>query len=148
MRERIRAAMEAGRRAVAEAEASRAGPPEVLALLVLDELGVAADALRQRHLEAAKAAGARPLLVLGPLSEHEHPPGGELREALPLPQHLARATGATPDAVTQYLGTRLGLILEKWTVAECRWIGETAAQIVETAADAPGTAPVRFLPAH
>lgn len=147
MLKRIKEAIEAGRNAVAEAETPVAPKPGVLALIVLDELGDGAAPVRQRHAQAAQSQGAKPLLILGPLSDHEHPRNGDLREYLPRLEDLARTTAARPDALTHYLSARLSLILDKWDVRECRYIGETAAELVEVALQDKSRRPVNFLPA-
>lgn len=151
MLERLRQAIEAGHSAVAET-LGVAEPAEkpILALLVLDEIGPPAAKLRQRHLAAAEAEGSRALFILGPKSELEHPGLDLLCEYLPSPEDLARTTGERPDLIRRYREARLRLILDKWGVRECRWIGESAAEFVDAwcEVDDPTRRPVRFLSAR
>ena len=151
MLEKFRQAVEAGKTAVADASREATAPEKpVVALLVLDAFGTTADGLRRRHQTAAKAQGDRALFILGPKSEHEHPDLDLLCEYLPLPEDLARATGERPDGTSRYVRTRLRLILDKWAVRECRWAGETAAELIggwDGAEDATRV-PVQFLPAR
>ncbi|MEL7151408.1 MAG: hypothetical protein AAGK71_11760 [Pseudomonadota bacterium] len=146
---KLKDAIEAGRTAVSDAE-SAAEIENLSALLILDELGPTADAVRTRHIEAASAAGQRPLLVLGPEAELEHADLNLLCEYLPRAQDLAASTGHRPDAVQTYRLRRLSFILEKWSVSECRWIGPSAADLVDAwRASARAEVPnVTFLPAH
>ena len=149
--ERLKQAVEAGKTAVAEAsrEAEAAETP-VVALLMLDAMGPIAEGLRKRHLEAAAAEGARALFILGPKSESEHPDLDLLCEYLPAAEDLARATGERPDGITRYILERLCLILDKWSVRECHWVGETSAELIDglDALEDPGQRPVEFLPAR
>jgi len=150
MLNRLRDAIEAGRSAVVDAEAEKAAEEQpVDALLVLDELGPLADETRKRHIDAASAAGHRPLLILGPDSELEHNDLAQLCEFLPRAEDIVLATGYRPDAIRQYRLARLRLIFEKWRITECRWIGDSALEVVEfwTESDNPVERKVTFLPA-
>lgn len=155
MIERFRRALAAGRGAVAETAdiagqvAEDAAPGPLLALLALDEIGVGAEGLRDRHLAAARAAGTRALFVLSPLSAAEIARPDLLCEILPQPDDLARTTGDGPEAVALYRRNRLRLILDKWAVRECRWTGESAAELVEGWSPDRDTRlrPIRFRPA-
>lgn len=149
MLKRIRYAIEKGQRAVAEA--SEAGPAKskVCALLVLDELGPAAVAIRHRHLKATETEGQKPLLILGPDSELEHPDLSNLCEFLPNASDIFAVTGYRPDTILRYRVARLQLILEKWNVSECRWTGHSALELIEAwNADETITLNVRFVPAY
>lgn len=151
MLEKIKQAVEAGKTAVAEASGeTEAAEKPVMALLVLDAMGPTAEGFRRRHLDAAAAAGARALFILGPKSELEHPDLDLLCEYLPSPEDVARTTGERPDGIRRYVRARLRLILDKWSVRECRWIGETAAEMVDNWNNAgdPMRRPVEFLPAR
>ncbi len=130
MLNRLKDAIEAGRNAVAEAgdaESARS----VVALLVLDELGDMADDIHKRHLDLASASDHRALFILGPDSEPEHGDVKNLCEALPRGHDIATATGIRPDNILRYRLARLRLILEKWEVSDCHWIGDSAAELVE-----------------
>lgn len=149
MLKRFADALDAGRKAVADAEAREVPKSTpVLALLVLDELGAGAGPVRDRHAQAAREISARPLLILGPFSEHEHPRDGTLRECLPGLEDLARSTGARRDAMAHYMAARLALILDKWDIRECRYIGERATDLADALARNPTRRPLKFRPAH
>ena len=150
MLEKLRQAVEAGKTAVADASRETAAPEKpVVALLVLDAVGTPAERLRRQHQTAAKDQGARALFILGPKSEHEYPDLDLLCEYLPLPEDLARATGERPDGTSRYVRARLRLILDKWAVRECQWVGDTAAELIDgwDSAEDATRVPVRFLPA-
>lgn len=146
---RLKEAVEAGRTAVSDAK-SAAEVQNLSALLLLDVLGPAADGVRTRHIDAATAAGQRPLLILGPEAEPEHVDLQLLCEYLPRLQDLAAATGHRPDAILRYRMKRLSRIFEKWGVVECRWIGPSADDIVDawSSKQGAGLRQVTFLPAH
>jgi hypothetical protein len=151
---RFRRAVEAGRAAIgatpppSDAGASPSLPP-MLALLALDEIGPGAAGLRDRHLSAARAQGARALFILSPDSAPDLADNTLLCEFLPLPEDLARTTGDPPEIVGAYRHNRLRLILDKWSVSECRWIGESAAELVDgwTPEADLRLRPIRFRPA-
>ena len=109
-----------------------------------------AEDVRARHFDAAAASGQRPLLILGPEAELEHSSLQFLCEFLPRSQDIVRATGERPDTVLRYRMTRLNLIFDKWDVAQCRWIGVSAAEIVEawTAEKTAERRDILFSPAH
>lgn len=146
---RLTNAIDAGRKAVSE-ERKAAEVQNLLALMVLDELGPMAASTRTRHLEAAASAGQRPLLILGPDSEPEQADLAYLCEFLPRSHDIAASTGQRPDNILRYRLARLRLILAKWDVRECRWIGDGAGDLVEAWSRDPAlnTQPVRFFPAH
>ena len=166
MLQRIRQAIEAGRTAVLQADAERvdtsgypqemtnksefsppATPKEVdpvLALLALDELGSAAPELTRKHLAAAKAAGTRALFITGSASELDFFPDRSLLcEYLPSHQEIFGATEERSDVITLYRQHRLQLILDKWRVQDCNWIGDSAAELIPTKMS-EATRPVRF----
>jgi hypothetical protein len=146
---RFRQALAAGRRAVAETGPSDPAPQPVLALLALDETDPGFEGMRDRHLAAARAIGARALFVLSPHSARDFAGAGLLCEFLPLPEDLARTTGDGPGAIALYRQNRLRLILDKWGVQECRWTGDSAADLVAAWSPErdPRLRPIRFLPA-
>ncbi len=146
---RLQDAIEAGHSAVSEIQ-SAAEVQNLSALLILDELGPMAEDVRARHFDAAAASGQRPLLILGPEAELEHSSLQFLCEFLPRSQDIVRATGERPDTVLRYRMTRLNLIFDKWDVAQCRWIGVSAAEIVEawTAEKTAERRDILFSPAH
>ncbi len=150
---RLKAALDAGRRAMDAAESAPvrpAGSAQVVALLVLDPVGQEGAALAARHAARAAAAGARGLFVLNPLSKPDLAGHQSLCEFLPLPEDLARTTGDRPDVVERYVLTRFRLMLDKWGVRECRWHGDAARDLVarwERLAD-PTVRPVSFVPAE
>lgn len=159
MLERIKRALDAGRRAAAEADLSAVEPvpegrseslllsqpqppfepapdvdapePEPLhALLVLDEVGSAADEVTRRCIADAKVAGTKALFVLSSNSDLDFPDCNLLCEFLPTHEEIFRATEERADVIDLYRQHRLRLILDKWRVRECRWIGESAADLV------------------
>lgn len=150
---RFRRAIEAGHIATAQtgpAElANDASLPPILALLALDEIGPNANSLRDRHQAAAQEQGAQPLFILNPESSPDFLVANLLCEFLPLAADLAQTTGDTPAVVEKYLQTRMRIILDKWGVRECRWIGESAAELIEpwTRGDNLALRPVAFRPA-
>ena len=146
---RLTNAIDAGRKAVSE-DRKAAEVQNLLALLVLDELGPMAEPTRSRHLEAAASAGQRPLLVLSPDSELEQADLAYLCEFLPRGHDIAASTGQRPDNILRYRLARLRLILDKWDVRECRWIGDGAGDLVEAWSRDPAlkAKSIRFFPAH
>lgn len=148
MLSRLKEAVEAGRAAVVDAGA--VPEQQVDALLILDELGPLADETRQRHLASASAAGHRALFILGPEAELEHHDLSLLCEFIPRGYDLAASTGQRPDTILRYRQARLGLILDKWNVTECRWVGDSAEELIESLpTDGHGQMrQTRFLPAH
>lgn len=148
MLRRVREAIEAGRSAVSDAEKT-AEVSNLVALMVLDELGPMADDTRARHLDAVSASGKRALFILGPDAELEHASLKILCEFLPRSQDIALTTGQRADVILRYRLARLRQILDKWEVEECRWIGDQAAELVAAWNADPNAPlpPVRFLPA-
>lgn len=149
-RGRIGRALDAGRAAVADAEAAaRNTERPAVALVVLDTMGPDAEAMRRAHQRFAAGRGLRPLFVLGPLSELEHPERHLLCEFLPLPEELGLILGERDEVIRAYLAARLRAILDKWRVEECFWAGERAAELIESwpRDAAPTGREIRFAPA-
>lgn len=145
---RLKNAIEAGKLAVADADGT-VNVQSVHALLILNEMGPLADQVRVRFLTGAQNAGHRAILILGPDSELEHPDLSQVCEFLPRVEDLAKIAGRRPAAIERYRLNRLRLILSKWGVNECRWIGDDAADLVEAwnSSAEPVARPVTFLPA-
>lgn len=160
MWERLKHAIKAGRAAAAEAEAplfsaseptsqsagpvtrpvsvpgqietvSDVEPDPLLALLVLDEAGPATPELTRRHLEAAKSASTGALFIVGARSELDFFSDRTLLcEYLPSHEDIYRATEERADVIALYRQHRLRLIFDKWRVEDCRWVGDSAGELV------------------
>ncbi|MEM9320088.1 MAG: hypothetical protein AAGA70_13945 [Pseudomonadota bacterium] len=129
MFERLKDAIEAGRQAVSDTEATEQVP--VVAWLVLDELNRDAERRRTQFLKAAQGAGARPLFILSAHSQPDHATIDRLCEFLPLPEDIAAATGERADAIARYQSARLMLILTKWGIKTCYWTGDRAGELID-----------------
>jgi hypothetical protein len=161
MLNRLKRALEAGKTAVAEDQvlpqpilpdlmsepaqaAPTAEPDPLLGLLMLNDVGPAAPELTQKHLKAAKSAGTRALFIVGAETEMDFFADRTLLcEYLPSHQDIFRATEERPDVIALYRQYRFQLILDKWRVTDCRWVGEDAADLIAQT-KLNGQRPIRF----
>ena len=145
---RFNKALEAGRRAVTEADRARepaipaadtdwvkspASPPLSLAFLCLEDTAADLTTLAEEHSSLAGRRKLRPLLIASVPELIERRIPLLCCEYIPPAADLAEAHGDKPEVIAQYQLRRLRLILRKWRAADCIFHGDEAKDLLALA---------------